>query len=151
LAHAVGVRHALVLEPAGSDRGAVGVEIVEDDVRRVVGSNRGAQSHHRSGSRAPRLQRKVARGYAPSAAHQRRRERRTPAQPHKGTTMGNFPTFEELDTDGDGKVSYEEMKLFHTTQPMPKIPPEWLADENGDQTITKEEYEAFKSSYEFET
>jgi Ca2+-binding EF-hand superfamily protein len=62
--------------------------------------------------------------------------------------MGDFPTFEELDTDGDGKVSYEEMRRFHTNQPLPRIPPEWLADENHDETITKEEYEAFKSRYE---
>jgi Ca2+-binding EF-hand superfamily protein len=62
--------------------------------------------------------------------------------------MGDFPTFEELDTDGDGKVSYEEMGQFHTRQPLPYIPPQWLADTNRDETITKEEYEAFKSRYE---
>jgi Ca2+-binding EF-hand superfamily protein len=62
--------------------------------------------------------------------------------------MGNFPTFEELDTDGDGRVSYGEMSRFHTEQPLPHIPPEWLADTDRDETITKEEYEAFRSRYE---
>ncbi len=62
--------------------------------------------------------------------------------------MGDFPTFEELDTDGDGKVSYEEMSRFHTDQPLPRIVPAWLADENRDLTITKDEYEAFKSRFE---
>jgi hypothetical protein len=66
----------------------------------------------------------------------------------RGDKMGDFPAFEELDTDDDGKVSYEEMRRFHTNQPMPYILPEWLADTDRDQTITKEEYEAFKSRYE---
>jgi hypothetical protein len=62
--------------------------------------------------------------------------------------MGDFPTFEELDTDADGEVSYAEMSRFHTQQPLPHIAPEWLADTDRDQVITKEEYEAFKSRYE---
>jgi Ca2+-binding EF-hand superfamily protein len=64
--------------------------------------------------------------------------------------MSDFPTFEELDTDSDGKVSYEEMRRFHTRQPMPFIPPEWLADTDRDQTITKEEYETFKSRFDLQ-
>jgi Ca2+-binding EF-hand superfamily protein len=62
--------------------------------------------------------------------------------------MSDFPTFEDLDTDGDGVVSYAELSRFNTRQPMPYIPPQLLADADGDGTITKDEYEAFKAKWD---